>query len=328
MAWLPPVAFGLSQLSALAYACRLVERESISVIRGADPFVTGLYAYLVARLTGRPFSLRIGANYDALARNGIIMYPRLFPSYGLQRAIGSFVLSRCDLVLAANRNYRSYCIENGAREDRVVVVPYGNLLEPLHFAEPDQRGPLPEDVPCAGRPFAIVVGRLIEVKYPEDVLLVADEVRRHIPDLAVLFVGEGELSAHLEQRVQEMGLQNTVYLMGLQNQEWLSRTYPHASAYLSPLTGRSLAEAALARLPLVAYDTDWHSEIVETGVTGELVPFRDWRAMAAALTRILTDADYALALGDGARQRSLDMMDQTRILEVERSAYERVLEAR
>ena len=56
---LPPLAFGVSQLSALAYACRLVERENISVIRATDPFVTGLYAYLTARVTRRPFSLRI-----------------------------------------------------------------------------------------------------------------------------------------------------------------------------------------------------------------------------------------------------------------------------
>ena len=38
------------------------------------------------------------------------------------------------------------------------------------------------------------------------------------------------------------------------------------------LTGRALAEAALGGVPIVAYDIDWHSEAVETGVTGELVP--------------------------------------------------------
>lgn len=321
-----PLNLLLTQAEAILFACRTVQREGISVIRGGDPFVTGLYAYLVAKLTGRPYSLRIGSDFDALAAQGIRSFPTLFPSYDIQRVVGSFVLKHCDLVLVANEKYREYALRNGARPDRTVLVRYGNLVDPIHFTDPACRAGVPPDLPFHDRPFGILVGRLTAVKYPADALLVAARVRERIPDIALVFVGAGDLQDQLEEQAHAMGLENTVYFVGLRNQEWLARIYPHAMAYLSPLTGRSLVEAALAGLPLIAYDCDWHAEIVESGVTGELVAFRDWEAMAEGFARVVVDREYRAKLGANARAVALRMMDQTEIEDIERHAYARLLD--
>ena len=50
-------------------------------------------------------------------------------------------------------------------------------------------------------------------------------------------------------------------------------------------------------MPIVAYDIDWHSEAVETGVTGELVPFLNYSLMADAIEKIINDEEYGQMIG-------------------------------
>jgi len=48
---------------------------------------------------------------------------------------------------------------------------------------------------------------------------------------------------------------------------------------------------------VVAYDFEWHPELITDGVTGRLVPFRDGEAMAAATLEMLDDPEGTAALG-------------------------------
>ena len=74
---------------------------------------------------------------------------------------------------------------------------------------------------------------------------------------------------------------------------------------LAPHAGYALLEGALAGAPIVASDFEWHPEIVDHGVTGLLVPYRDWKAMADATVSLLRDPAWAEGLGAAARERCL-----------------------
>jgi glycosyltransferase involved in cell wall biosynthesis len=69
---------------------------------------------------------------------------------------------------------------------------------------------------------------------------------------------------------------------------------------------------------------DWQGEIVETGVTGILVPHGDLEAMGEAASRLLADPKYAKRLGRNIRERALAMLDQKALDEHERQAYSRL----
>ena len=88
---------------------------------------------------------------------------------------------------------------------------------------------------------------------------------------------------------------------------------------------RALTEAALAAAPVAAYDVDWQAELVVSGTTGELVPYRDWLAMAAAVRRLLSDPGRARSLGVSARERVLTMMSPEALNQHEREQYARLL---
>ena len=97
---------------------------------------------------------------------------------------------------------------------------------------------------------------------------------------------------------------------------------------LSPHTGRALTEAALGAAPIVAYDIDWQSELIESGVTGELVEFGDWEALSDATVKFLKDRSYARKMGDQVRLRALEMMDPVKLNQHEINQYEKLIRVR
>jgi GT2 family glycosyltransferase/glycosyltransferase involved in cell wall biosynthesis len=67
--------------------------------------------------------------------------------------------------------------------------------------------------------------------------------------------------------------------------------------------GRTVAEALAARRPVVAYDYGAVSEIIEDGVSGYLVPFRDIDAAAARIAALCRDPALIARMGEAGRAR-------------------------
>ena len=103
----------------------------------------------------------------------------------------------------------------------------------------------------------------------------------------------------LQQLARQLGVADHIVFAGNRDQEWLSRVIPHAAAVLAPSAGRALSEVAFGAAPTVAYDNDWHSELVQHGVTGALVPHRDVEAMAESTITFL----YPMHEGRSSRDR-------------------------
>jgi len=102
-------------------------------------------------------------------------------------------------------------------------------------------------------------------------------------------IGEGRERKNLEKLVSELGLAENVIFAGNRSQEWIAGLMSHADLNIAPLCGRALLEASLSGCPAVSYDVDWHDEIVQSGITGELVENLDFVAMGEAAKRILLD---------------------------------------
>ena len=105
-----------------------------------------------------------------------------------------------------------------------------------------------------------------------------------------------------------------------------TETPSHKAVVLSPLTGRALTEAAFGAAPIVAYDIDWQADLIQTGSTGELVPFRQIEQLADSAERFLKDATYASSMGRAVRERALAMLDPQRLNAHERQQYATLLE--
>ena len=90
--------------------------------------------------------------------------------------------------------------------------------------------------------------------------------------------------------------------------------------------GLVLLEAMAARRPVVATRAGGAPEIVQPGLTGELVPAGDSRALADAVIALLGDPDRARRYGAAGRRRAAEVFPVERMLTVTEQLYGQLLE--
>jgi glycosyltransferase involved in cell wall biosynthesis len=324
-----PLNFALAQADLLWRLRKLVRRERISLIRAGDPLYVGLLGWALARLTDRPLMIRININNDRIRETtGTPVYPRLLRSASLEKKIERFVLPRADLVVAPSQDYLDFAISNGADPKRTGIFRYGNLVAAGHLVARSERGTdrqLFQSLGVTPEHYLLCVSRMDALKFPDDAVRVLAQVRRAGRDVKLVLAGEGPMRPDIESIARKLEVADHVVFPGNLNQKALQQLYAHAAVVISPLTGRALSEAAFGGAPIVAYDLDWQSDVIETGVTGELVPFRDADAMGHAALKLLGDRDYARAMGEGVRARAMDMLHPSKLNEHERTVYRELL---
>lgn len=323
--WFPAINFVIGQVGMLAKLIAIVRKQKISAVRTCEPLYSGLMGLVISRVCGIPLVIRVNANYDKIFESTkTAMNPRLFRSYSLEKRILRFVLSRADMIAAVNQDNLNFAIANGARPEFSTIFRYGNLIDKRHVAPPESRdlsGAVLKEFWEEPRRFLLHIGRLQSLKFPEDPIKVLAEVRQRGHDVKLLMVGDGVERGALVALSNELGIESHVVFCGNRDQDWLARVIPLAATVLSPLTGRALSEAAFGAAPIVAYDLDWQGELIRSGETGELVPFRMIEKMADAVESFLVNELYARKMGDAARNRAFEILDPKTLDLHEREKY-------
>jgi len=327
-AWaqMPLSGFALSQGQLVNSLRRLVVSGQVSAVRVGDPYYLGLLGYLVSRCGRIPLSIRVGADYDdAYQKTGQPAYPRLLRSRRIEKLIAHFVLKRSILTVAPSVAYESFALANGAKPETCVVVPFGGLLHPAHFGEPSGRSSVRNEVGVDQEPLLVSVTRLEPVKHAIDLLDVVERVRRELPDAVCVIVGDGSQREEMSKQIESRHLGGAVLLVGNKEQRWIASLLADADVVIAPMMGRALVEAALGAASIVAYDVDWHDELITSGENGVLVPFGNREAMASATLKMVGDRKKSSELGDRARQTALETMSSEVVNQVERDAWLKVL---
>lgn len=144
-----------------------------------------------------------------------------------------------------------------------------------------------------------VVARLEPEKGHPTLLEAWPAVLRSAPDAYLLIVGEGSRREPLEALARELRIAHRVVFTGRRDD------VPSVTAALDVAVlpsyreaqGLSILEALALSRPVVASNVGGIPEVITDGVTGLLVPPHDADALAAAITRLLTDHPFADTLG-------------------------------
>lgn len=319
---LPHLNFVLAQVQLVLLLDRLVAREGIGIVRG-DPYYNGLLALLLGRLNGRPVEVRIIADHDALYETvGSLAHPRLFRTRAMERRVARFTLSHANTVLAGSEDNRAYALRNGAPSDRMRYMGNQTMIHPVHMQEPRERPVVDDEFDVGDRPVVLCISRLERQKHPEDVIVCVAKARERDSRIAAVLVGDGAMRDELARLCVELGVEDDVVLAGDRDQYWLASMLAQSAVVAAPLAGLALVESALSGTPIVAYDVEWHSEMIRDGHEGVLVPYRDTDAMAEAICDLLADPGCSDRLARAARERMLEFMQPDVVL-----AHERALAA-
>jgi glycosyltransferase involved in cell wall biosynthesis len=317
---LPRLNFALAQAQLVLALDRLVQRERIAIVRG-DAHYGGVLALLLGRLNGRPVEVRINGNFDAIYESvGTLAYPRLFRWRAVERRVVRCALSRADSVVVFNADNASFALRNGATADRLKMLENASMVNPIHHTEPRERDAPDDEFGLGDRPIVVLVSRLERLKHPEDVVLAVAKARRRDGRIAGIIVGDGTMRREMAELCCELGVQDDIVFAGDRDQRWIAGMLTRADVVAAPLAGLALVEAALSGTAIVAYDIEWHAELLRADREGVLVTYRDTDAMADAICALIADPETAARLASAARARALELVDPA-----ERVAEERAL---
>jgi glycosyltransferase involved in cell wall biosynthesis len=157
-------------------------------------------------------------------------------------------------------------------------------------------------------PVIVSVGRLSKEKgYP----YLLQAVARILPQRQVrlVIVGEGPQRAELESLARELGIAESVDLIGYRENpfKYLARAQLFVLSSLWEGLPGVLVEAMACGAPVVATDCrSGPSEIITNDAEGLLVPTADVEALAEAMLKVLSDATLADRMQGAGRARAQD----------------------
>ncbi|MBN9795626.1 hypothetical protein DMP17_44730 [Pseudonocardia sp. TMWB2A] len=142
------------------------------------------------------------------------------------------------------------------------------------------------------------------------------ELRASLPAAQLAFVGDGPDRALLEQRIDALGLRDSVTLTGFQRdpRPAIRGAGLFVLASHSEPAGLVLAEARSAGTPIVAADVDGIPTMIDHGRCAVLVPPGNAPALAEAMQRVLTSEE----LRERLLARSEATLEQLSMARVER----------
>lgn len=177
----------------------------------------------------------------------------------------------------------------------------------------------PFSVPEARPPLILSVGRLVEKKGIADLVDACAILERTGRPFTCHIIGAGPLEADLRDQIHRLGLASRVSLLGPRPRAEVVRCLREAAVFAAPCVVAQdgdrdglptvLLEAMATGTPSVATGATGIPEIIQNDSTGLLVPEHDAAALAAALERLLGDADLRVRLATAGRaliERSFD----------------------
>ena len=323
----PALNFVSSQIGLILHLIKLSWREKDLLIRAEDPRYNGLLGFLLTRIKRIPFIVGSWGNPDSIRKyTGAPLQPRVFRSVKMEETCERFLMKRADCALVQNEDNFNYAVLYGAKRENVKYFRLGNAIYPGHFAEPEGRTLSPEGLAIINHEGYKVctVSRLENLKIVDHTLKSFKGMKCSINSQLYIF-GDGSEKKSLMDLGRELGIGDRIHFLGNVDQGTLARLLPHMDLVLSPSMGRALTEAALAGLPIVAYDIDCHPEIVKTGETGILVKYLDTKSMAEAGDYMFDNRAEAQRMGGAARVWTIDLMNPEKLIQEQQFIFSKLI---
>ena len=224
------------------------------------------------------------------------------------------IVGFADRVVAATISEQEQLVGlYGADVQRIRVIPPGVDLDrfrPIPSSEAKERVGL--DPACRAILF---VGRIEPLKGIDTLLWAISLVKRRHPELAcgmcVPIIGgnpyrieDNDEMVRLRVLRERLGIGDVVTFLGAQDQDALQDYYAAAELVVMPSDYESFGMVALEAMacgtPVIASDVGGLAYLVRHGRTGYRVPARGPGALAAKITRLLTDEGLRRRMGQRA----------------------------
>lgn len=254
----------------------------------------------------------------------------------IRRAYSPFV----HRYVALSQDLQGYLAQRVGIAPRRIAQIY-NGVDTVRFSPPDPGGGgLSARAPIPGCPFSApqhwlagTVGRMQTVKNQPllahafvRALALAPALRER---LRLVLVGDGPLRAQCQAILLEAGVADLAWLPGERSD--VPDVMRGLDLFVLPSQAEGISntilEAMACACPVLATRVGGNAELVQPGVTGELVPAGDVQAMAQALVALAGDPARSAQLGQAGRARVEERFSLQAMVGAYQRLYESVLPA-
>jgi glycosyltransferase involved in cell wall biosynthesis len=290
------------------------EARAADVVYLQDPLSSGLPGWLGARLARTPILLKIvGDAAWEIARDsgaisddfGVFQEKGYGPRVERIRRAQRLVARRVDRILVPSRFLEKVVTDWGVSERKIEVVP--NSIPGPDGSRASREG-AKQFLGLEGRMVVLSAGRLVPWKGFDSLIRLAAGMRKEFPGLRWLIAGGGPGEDGLRRLSREVGAEGAVTLLGSVPRELMAEYMTACDLFVlwSGYEGLShvLLEAMRAGRAIVASDAGGNPELIETGKSGRLVPWRDDQALGRTLADLCRDPGERERLGREAAAAS------------------------
>jgi teichuronic acid biosynthesis glycosyltransferase TuaC len=240
-------------------------------------------------------------------------------------------ITELDQIIAVSHAVADGVINLARPRHGVRVIPNG--ADPARFAGIDRTAARAALGLPADRGLALFVGHLTDLKGISDLVEAIAANAAQSPSAPYLaIVGDGPLRETLESRVTELGLGDSVRFAGKVAHDDVGAWMGACDVLVLPSHSEGLptvvCEAMVAGRAVVATRVGGTPELVEPGVTGQLVPPSDIAALSDALHDVLGTPGRSDAMGKAAAARAGTTLTWSAVAAQIEDVYDEVLARR
>jgi glycosyltransferase involved in cell wall biosynthesis len=308
--------YGPTMLSVGLSFARWLRREHVQIVHAHDMY-SNVFATLWGRLAGVPVVIASRRWWHSLPNRKLRM--------------GNVAAFRMARAVLANSPQVARSVRDADKVPAERVWTVTNFADDEAFAQVASEARTKQRAAWGVPEGSVVVGcvaRLVPVKDHATLVRAFGEVHERRPDTHLVLIGDGECRSMLEAQVQAAGLAGAVTFTG----ELRDGGNRHRMFDVSTLSSLSegfpntLVEAMAAGVPVVATAVGGSMDAVIQDETGFLVPPSSPHELAQALLRLVESPPLRRMLGDGGRERAMDVYRAEPALLALQSMYDVLLE--
>lgn len=292
-----PAAWALVPFFLVAqylHASRLIRKHQVRLIHAHWLLPQGIVAAMLVYRFGHRIRVVMTAHGSDLLRLNA----------GLFGSLRCWAMRRAAVVTVVSDGLRQLAGPGGPDGSLLRVMPMGTDLRDTFFpATPADRD----------SSTLLYVGRLTAEKGVHHLVNALHEVRMRFPRVRLVLAGTGPEERALHALAARHGLADAINFLGFVSHDHLAEHYRKAAMLILPSLsegfGLALVEALGCECPVIASDLPGTREIIQTGVTGQLVPPGDEIALSAAIINVLEHSDRARTMAQLGRVRCLERFD-------------------
>jgi glycosyltransferase involved in cell wall biosynthesis len=279
-------------MSASVLGPILLRREFDAVLAfEPSPVTVGIPAIVMKKWVRAPLLFWVQDLWpESLSATGMVRSPLVI---SLVRALTGAIYRRCDRIMVQSEAFisRIQDVHGNRRPAQIDYLP--NWAESFYqpvIVEPDA----PEGIELPSGFRVLFAGNIGAAQSFETIIEAAQRLQGH-PEIQWIVIGDGRRRAWLEQRRTELGLQDSLHLLGSREPHLMPRYFSLAHALLVTLrsdpifdlTVPSKVQSYLAcGRPIVAALNGEGQRIIRESGAGVAVPAGDSVALAAAVLKM------------------------------------------